>query len=85
MAAFPDVTLSTEYIAQQEYGSTNVVIIQIADDVVGQSLRAFTQLGDNPSFKYWVPVMSGEDYTVNWTNDDVVAAVQAYFVNTPAA
>lgn len=85
MAAFPDVTLSTSYVAQQEYSSTNVVILQIEDNTAGLSLRAFTQLGDNPSFKYWVPVMSGEDYTVNWTNDDVVAAVQAYFVNAPAA
>lgn len=85
MAAFPDVTLSTAYIAQEEYSASLVDIIQIADDVEGKSLRAFCQLGANPSFKYWVPVQSGDDYSVNWTNDDVVAAVQAFFVNTPAA
>ena len=82
--AFPDVTLGTAYIAQQEYSSANVVVLQIEDNTAGQSLRAFCQLGDNPSFKYWVPVQSGEDYSVNWTNADVSAAVQAYFVNTPA-
>lgn len=79
MAAFPDVVLANPYVAQQEYSSNNVVVLQIEDNVTGRSLRAFTQLGTNNSFKYWVPVMSGDNYTVNWTNDDVTAAIQAYF------
>jgi len=81
MASFPDVTLSTAYVAQQAYSSTDVKVLQIADDVDGKSLRVFCQLGDNPSFKYWVPVLSGEDYTTAWTNDTVDAAITAYFVN----
>ena len=85
MAAFPDVILSQPYIAQTEYDSANVIVLQIEDNTAGRSLRAFTQLGDNPSFKYWVPVQSGDDYSVNWTNADVTAAIQAFFVNTPAA
>ena len=43
--AFPDVTLGTAYIAQQEYSSVNVVVLQIEDNTAGQSLRAFCQLG----------------------------------------
>lgn len=81
MAAFPDVTLSAPYIAQVEYKSNLVDVLQIEDDTAGKNLRAFCQLGADPSFRYWITVMSGDDYTVNWTNDDVVAAVQAYFVN----
>ena len=81
---FPDIILSTQYIAQQQYGATNVVVLQINDNPANQTLTAFCQLGSDPSFKYWVPVLSGEDYTVNWTNDTVTKAVQAYFVNTPA-
>lgn len=84
MAAFPDVTLSQDYIAQTEYKSNNVNVLQINDDTEGKSLRAFCQLGDNNSFKYWVQVMSGDDYTVDWTNADVTAAIQAFFVNAPA-
>ena len=84
MAAFPDVTLSQDYIAQTEYKSNNVNVLQINDDTEGKSLRAFCQLGENPSFKYWVSVMSGDDYTVDWTNADVTAAIQAFFVNAPA-
>lgn len=83
MADFPDVILATPYIGQTEYKSAVVDILQIADDVAGKSLRAFCQLGPNSSFKYWVPVLSGDDYTVNWTNQNVVDAVKAYFVNTP--
>jgi len=81
MAAFPDVTLSAPYIAQTEYKSDFVDVLQISDDVIGKSLRAFCQLGTNPSFKYWITVMSGNDYTVNWTNADVTAAIEAFFVN----
>lgn len=79
MTAFPDVVLATEYVAQTEYKSNNVIVLQIEDNVTGRSLRAFTQLGTDPSFKYWVPVMSGDSYTVNWTNEDVTTAIQAYF------
>lgn len=81
MPAFPDVILSTPYIAQVEYKSDLVDILQIADDVAGKSLRAFCQLGTDPSFKYWVPVLSGDSYTVDWTNQTVIDAVNAFFVN----
>lgn len=81
MAAFPNVTLSTPYIAQTEYKSDIIDVLQIEDNTAGKSLRAFCQLGDNNSFKYWVTVMSGDDYTVDWTNADVTAAIQAYFTN----
>lgn len=79
MAAFPDVVLDAPYVGQEAYSADVVKILQIADDVEGKSLKAFTQLGDNPSFKYWVDVQSGDDYSVDWTNEDVVAAVEAYF------
>jgi hypothetical protein len=81
MAAFPDVTLNAPYVAQTEYSSDFVDVLQISDDVEGKTLRAFCQLGTDPSFKYWVTVMSGDDYTVDWTNADVAAAIEAYFVN----
>lgn len=80
--AFPVVHLDTPYVAQTQYESTEVMTLQIEDNVAGRSLRAFCQLGANDSFKYWVPVMSGDSYTVNWTNDDVAAAITAYF-STP--
>lgn len=84
MAAFPDVVLSAPYIAQTEYSSDNVNVLQIDDNTAAKILRAFVQLGDNTSFKYWIIVMSGEDYTVDWTNAQVTAAIQAFFVNAPA-
>lgn len=76
---FPDITLSADYVAQTEYKSNAVQIIQIDDNTGGKNLRTFVQLGDNPSFKYWITVMSGDDYTVDWTNDQVTAAVKAFF------
>ena len=81
MADFPDVILATPYIGQTEYKSDVVDILQIADDVAGKNLRAFCQLGTDPSFKYWVPVLSGDDYTVDWTNQTIIDAVNAFFVN----
>ena len=81
MAAFPDVTLSAPYVAQTEYSADLVDVLQINDDTANKTLRAFCQLGADSSFKYWVTVMSGDDYTVDWTNADVTAAIQAYFVN----
>jgi hypothetical protein len=76
---FPDVVLPAPYVAQQPYQSDTVKITSIEDNVAGRSLKAFTQLGDNPSFKYWVDVMNGDAYTENWTNEDVSNAVLAYF------
>lgn len=81
MAAFPDVTLATPFIAQTEYKSDVVDVLQISDDVIGKNLRAFCQLGTDPSFKYWVTVMTGDEYTVDWTNDNVATAIEAYFTN----
>ena len=78
---FPDVTLDTPYIAQTEYSADLVDVLQIDDNVTARNLRAFVQLGDNPSFKYWITVASGDDYTVDWTNDQVSAAITAFFVN----
>lgn len=79
MPAFPDVTLAAPYVGQTAYESDTVHVLKVDDDVEGKNLRAFVQLGDNPSFKYWVPVASGDDYTVDWTNDQVTAAIQAFF------
>jgi hypothetical protein len=77
--AFPTITLSSDYVAQQEYKSNTVQTLQIDDNTDAKTLRTFVQLGDNGSFKYWITVMSGDDYTVDWTNDQVTAAVQAFF------
>jgi hypothetical protein len=79
--SFPEVTLDTPYIAQKPYQSSEVFTLQIEDDVAGRTLRAFCQLGADPSFKYWVPVLSGDSYTVDWTNDTVSAAITTYFTN----
>ena len=84
-AAFPEVELSAPYIAQQEYSSAQVQVLQINDNPAGSTLTAFCQLGPNESAKYWVPVLSGADYTVDWTNETVTLAIQAYFVNAPTA
>ena len=79
--SFPLVTLPVAHIAQTEYSSTSVRIIQVDDSLENKSLRVFVQLGDNPSFKYWIPVQSGDAYTTDWTNDNIVAAIQGYFAN----
>jgi hypothetical protein len=82
MPAFPDVQLDAPFVAQQEYSADVVDVIQIDDNVAMKRLNVFCQLGANPSFKYWVPVMSGDNYTVDWTNDDIINAIKAYF-STP--
>ena len=80
--SFPEVTLNAPYVAQQQYASTEVFTLQIEDNVEGRTLRAFCQLGTDTSFKYWVPVMSGDSYTVSWTNDDIARAIAEYFTQT---
>jgi hypothetical protein len=81
MAAFPDVTLATPFIAQTEYKSDFVDVLQIEDSVIDKNLRAFCQLGTNPSFKYWITVLTGDEYTVDWTNEMVANAIKNYFIN----
>ena len=76
---FPTITLAQEFEAQQRYAAQTVHILQIEDNVGDKNLRAFVQLGDNPSFKYWVTVQQGDAYSTNWTNDDVANAVKQYF------
>lgn len=79
MPAFPDVTLTTDYVAQTEYKSNTVKVLQIDDRVEDKSLRAFVQLGDNNSFKYWISILAADTYTVDWTNQDISNAITAYF------
>ena len=81
MATFPDVTLAAPYIAQTEYKSDFVDVLQIADDVINKRLKAFCQLGTNPSFKYWIDVLNPDNYTVDWTNEMVESAIKNYFIN----
>ena len=76
---FPDVILDQPYIAQTEYKSDVVNVLQIDDNVTSRTLRAYVQLGDNAIFKYWVPVASGDDYTVDWTNEQVATAIENFF------
>ncbi len=76
---FPDITLPQPYVGPTAYESNVIHTLQIDDNVENKTLRAFCQLGDNPSFKYWVTVMSGDNYTVDWTNDQVAAAITAFF------
>lgn len=77
---FPDVVLDTEFVAQTQYASDIVNVLQIDDNVTARTLRAFVQLGDNPIFKYWIDVASGDDYTVDWTNEEVSQAIKNFFV-----
>jgi hypothetical protein len=84
MADFPDVQLAAPYVAQQEYSADVVDVLQIDDNVAMKRLAVFCQLGTNPSFKYWVTVMQGDNYTVDWTNEDIVNAIQAFFAPPPS-
>jgi hypothetical protein len=81
---FPDVILDTTYVAQTEYNSDTVNVLQIDDNVTTRNLRVFVQLGDDASFKYWIPVASGDAYTVDWTNAEITVAIKAFFVNPTA-
>lgn len=81
MSTFPDVQLNAPFVAQQEYSADVVDVIQIDDNVANKRLAVFCQLGSDPSFKYWVVVMQGDSYTVNWTNDDIINAIKNFFNN----
>lgn len=79
MASFPTITLATPFVGQPAYTSSEVKVIKIDDDVDNKILRVFVQLGDNPVFKYWVPVLAEEAYTSDWSNDTINDAIVAYF------
>ncbi len=81
MSNFPDVQLTEPYIAQTEYSSNVVDVLQIEDNTAMKTLRVFCQLGSNNSFKYWITVLTGDDYTFDWTNAQVITAIQNFFVN----
>ena len=72
--------LATPYIAQVEYKSKNVKILRIDDDTDNDLLRVHVQLGPDPSYKYWIPVLDSTNYTTDWTTAQVNAAIDAYFV-----
>jgi hypothetical protein len=76
---FPTVNLAQEFEAQQRYAAQTVHTLKIDDDVVLRTLTVYVQLGDNPSFKYWVQVLNPETYTVDWTNEMIANAITARF------
>lgn len=78
---FPDIQLAAPMTMGQPYTATSFKIIQIEDHVENKLLRAFVQLGDDASYKYWVPILSGDEYTVDWTNQQVSDAVAAFFAS----
>ena len=65
--------------AQDVYEANAFLLLRVEDDVEGKSVRAFAQLGIDPSFKYWVTVSTPQDYDPNWTRDDVAVALKTYF------
>lgn len=77
---FPPIILDADFVAQDEYKSNSVQLLQIDDNNVQKNLRVFVQLGDNASFKFWIPVMTEENYTIDWTNDDIVVSIKSFFV-----
>lgn len=78
---FPTVNLSNECVAQERYASQIVHTLKIDDDVVMKTLTVYVQLGDSPSFKYWIQVLNPETYTVDWTNEMIANAIQEYFAS----
>lgn len=76
---FPTITLAQEVEAQQRYAAQTVHTLKIDDDVELKTLTVYVQLGDNPSFKYWVQVLNPETYTVDWTNEMIANAITARF------
>lgn len=78
---FPTVNLPQEFEAQQRYAAQTVHTLKIDDDVVLKTLTVYVQLGDNPSFKYWIQVLNPETYTVDWTNEMIANAIQEYFAS----
>ncbi len=77
--SFPTITLAQEVEAQQRYAAQTVHTLKIDDDVELKTLTVYVQLGDNPSFKYWVQVLNPETYTVDWTNEMIANAITARF------
>lgn len=77
--SFPTITLPQEFEAQQRYAAQTVHTLKIDDDVVLKTLNVLVQLGDNPSFKYWIQVLTPETYTVDWTNEMIANAITAHF------
>lgn len=79
--AFPIITLASDFVVQPEIRSNSAQIISQQDDVVGKCLRVMVEIGGNKSAHYWVTVCEGDNYTVDWTNAQVLAAVAAHFAN----
>ncbi len=73
------ITLAAPFVAQEAFQSDQVVVLQNDDRPDARKLRTLVELGGNASFHYWIEVFDGDNYDAGWTDEDVAAAVQAWF------
>jgi len=73
------VTLDNEYVVP--YTSAVVSILRIEDEPETRTLSVLVQLGDKREYRYTIDILSGEDYTPEWTRDIIVSSIKKYFTS----
>ena len=74
--AYPLIDLETPVVVTQIVVASQARVIS-TEEVPGQSVRVKFTLGESPD-EYITEVFNQESYYADWTDDDVIAAIEAF-------
>lgn len=62
--------LSGSRVVQEAITADTVEILQLEEDLVRKEVRALVKTSDTPYAHEWVVLWKGDDYNINWTQED---------------
>lgn len=62
--------LSGSRVVQEAVTVDTVEILQLEEDLVRKEVRALVKTSDTPYQHEWVVLWSGDDYNIDWTQED---------------
>lgn len=73
------LTLKTPVVVRPQVTSTTLEILEIQENLKEKTVKAFVKYCDNPYTVDWITVLEGEDYIIDWTQEDVDGKVISHF------
>jgi len=78
---YPKITLTSEVTIQPPVYTDTLIVKQVLDIPAEKTVRCEVIKSEAPYFAEWIVVWAGEAYDAagQWTDDDLEAAIKAYY------
>jgi hypothetical protein len=81
MSTYPVIKLTSSVTIQPPVYTDTLIVKQVLENPGEKTVRAEIIKSESPYFSEWIVVWSGEEYDQigQWTDDDLVASICAYY------